>query len=126
MEEKQKSRIEPTVRLGGANVPVREGDARLREKASADTLGNLEDVKQLVRSRGSVGANYIEANESVSQKDFLLRIKTCRKESKESAYWLRVVDCRKRSLELEVSPHRLTTEARELMNIFAAILRKSE
>jgi four helix bundle protein len=89
------------------------------------TIANVEDIKQLVRSSGSVGANYIEANESVSKKDFLLRIKTCRKESKESAYWLRLLDCGSGSVP-EKERARLTTEARELMNIFAAILRKSE
>lgn len=88
-------------------------------------VGNLEDIRQLVRSSGSVGANYIEANESVSKKDFLLRIKTCRKESKESAYWLRLLDCGSGSV-LKDKCGRLITEARELMNIFAAILRKSE
>jgi four helix bundle protein len=52
------------------------------------TIGNIEDGKQLIRSSGSVGANYIEANESLSKKDFILRIKICRKEAKESRYWL--------------------------------------
>ena len=88
------------------------------------TPGNFEDVRQLVRSSGSVGANYIEANESVSRKDFLLRIKTCRKEAKESAFWLRLLDiggC----LESETIRAQLFSEAGELMNIFAAILRKS-
>jgi four helix bundle protein len=61
----------------------------------------------------------------VSKKDFLLRIKTCRKESKESAYWLRLLDTGK-SAELESTRVRLLSEARELMNIFAAILRKSQ
>ena len=88
------------------------------------TAGNFEDIKQLIRSSRSVGANYIEANESVSKKDFLLRIKTSRKESKESAYWLRLLDCGS-ALGLADECERLTTEARELMNIFAAILRKS-
>jgi four helix bundle protein len=89
------------------------------------TAGNLEDTKQLVRSSGSVGANYIEANESVSKKDFLLRIKTCRKESKESAYWLRLLDCGSSAAQ-QTERDRLTSEAKELMNIFGAILRKSE
>ena len=88
------------------------------------TAGNLEDARQVIRSSGSVGANYIEANESVSKKDFLLRIKTCRKESKESAYWLRLLDMGG-SAELDSIRIRLLSEARELMNIFAAILRKS-
>ena len=50
------------------------------------TTANLEYKKQVIRSTASVGANYIEANESLSRKDFLLRAKICRKEAKESAY----------------------------------------
>ena len=45
------------------------------------TLCNIEDVRQLVKASGSVAANYIEADESLSDKDFVLRIKICRKES---------------------------------------------
>jgi four helix bundle protein len=56
-------------------------------------LTNVEISKQLVRSAGSVGANYTEANESLSKKDFIMRIKICRKEAKESCYWLKLVDC---------------------------------
>lgn len=52
---------------------------------------NESDIKQVIRSAGSVGANYIEANESLSKKDFLHRIKICRKESKETAFWLRML-----------------------------------
>lgn len=50
------------------------------------TLSNTEDCKQLIRASGSVGANYIEANESLSKKDFVMRIKISRKESKESCF----------------------------------------
>jgi four helix bundle protein len=56
------------------------------------TIGNVEDGRQAVRSSGSMGANYIEANEALSKKDFLLRIKICRKEAKESRYWLRLLE----------------------------------
>src|SRR3989337_2637433 len=55
------------------------------------TIGNIEDSKQVVRSSGSIGANYIEANESLSKKDFQMRIKICRKEAKETVYWLRLI-----------------------------------
>lgn len=55
-------------------------------KTLESTIANIEDTKQVVRSSGSTGSNYIEANESLSKKDFLLRIKICRKEAKESAY----------------------------------------
>ena len=56
------------------------------------TLSNIEDCKQLVKASGSVGANYIEANEALSKKDFIMRIKICRKEAKESRYWLQLID----------------------------------
>ena len=47
-------------------------------------IANIEDVKQLAKASASVGANYIEANESLlSRKDFVYRIKVCRKEIKE-------------------------------------------
>jgi len=45
----------------------------------------------IIRASGSVGANYIEANEALSDKDFVYRVKICRKESKESVYWLRLI-----------------------------------
>jgi len=48
------------------------------------TIGNVEDVRQLVRTSGSVAANWIEADEALSKKDFLMRVKICRKEAKES------------------------------------------
>ena len=88
------------------------------------TLSNLEDGKQLVRSSGSVGANYIEANEALSKKDFRMRIKICRKEAKESRYWLKLIDTESRR-DLEKDRTELIREATELMNIFGAILRKT-
>ena len=88
------------------------------------TIANIEDGKQLVRASGSVGANYIEANEALSKKDFVMRIKICRKEAKESGYWLKLVDSESKS-ELECERKELVQEATELTNIFGAILRKS-
>jgi four helix bundle protein len=99
--------------------------ARSFVKQLPRSAGNLEDIKQFIRSSGSIGAHYIEANESVSKKDFLLRIKTCRMELKESAYWLRLLDCGNSAAQ-QTERNRLTIEARELMNIFGAMLRKSE
>ena len=100
-------------------------EVRALTKLIPKTVGNIEDSKQLVRSSGSVGANYIEANESLSKKDFLMRIKICRKEAKESRYWLRLIDAGDDST---VKKHRddLVKEATELTSIFGAILRKSE
>jgi four helix bundle protein len=87
------------------------------------TIGNIEDAKQFIRASGSVGANYIEANEAIGKKDFLMKIRTCRREAKESRYWLRLLD-----IDGTVDPERqcLAAEATELMKIFGAILRKSE
>ena len=89
------------------------------------TIANIEDSKQLIKASGSIGANYIEANESLSKKDFVMRIKICRKEAKESRYWLRLVDVQD-DAQLENERKELEKEATELMNIFGAILRKSE
>jgi len=53
------------------------------------TIRNIEYAKQVIRSSGSVASNYIEANESFSKKDFVYRVKICRKETKETRLWLR-------------------------------------
>jgi four helix bundle protein len=84
---------------------------------------NLEDGKQLVRSSGSTGANYIEANESLSKKDFSLRIKICRKEAKESRYWLNLLMLEG---ELDVERNILVDESMQLTKIFGAILEKTK
>ena len=85
----------------------------------------IEDAKQLIRSSGSVAANYIEANDSLGKKDFLMRIKICRKESKESRLWLNLIDV-SFDLGLQKVQAELVQETTELMNIFGAILRNSE
>ncbi len=95
---------------------------KLCKKLIKNTI-NIELIRQVIRASGSVGANYIEANESLSKKDFFNRIKICRKEAKESRYWLRLMLSTNTELETETSP--LIQEATELMNIFGAILRKS-
>ena len=89
------------------------------------SLANLEDSKQLIRSSGSVGANYIEANEALSKKDFVMRVKICRKEAKESRYWLRLINIEEQS-ELENERRILETEVKELTHIFGAIVSKSQ
>ena len=99
--------------------------ARAWVKKLRMSIANIEDGKQLIKASGSVGANYIEANESLSKKDFIMRIKICRKEAKESRYWLRLIDTYDDS-ELEKDRNYLVNEATELMNIFGAILRKSK
>lgn len=89
------------------------------------TVGNIEDGKQLVRSSGSIGANYIEANEALSKKDFSMRVKICRKESKESKYWLNLVDMGNLT-DIVGERDELIQEVTELMLIFSSIMRKSQ
>lgn len=89
------------------------------------TLANSEDGRQLIRSSGSPASNYIEANESLSKKDFVHRIKICRKEAKESRLWLRLCDCAGSQM-LEKERVRLIQEAVELTKIFGSILEKSK
>lgn len=89
------------------------------------TIGNTEDIKQVVWSSGSVGANYIEANESLEKKDFRMRIRISRKESKETGYWLWLLDMQD-DAPLNTEREKLVRERIELMRIFGAILQKSE
>ncbi len=89
------------------------------------TQGNIEDGKQLIRSSGSIGANCIEANESLSKKDFLMRIKICRKESKESCYWLTLINVNDIQ-NLEKERQVFSKERTELVMIFSSIMIKSD
>jgi four helix bundle protein len=84
---------------------------------------NIEDGKQLVRSSGSVGANYIEANEKLGDKDFKFRLKISRKEAKESKYWLRLLHELNQEYSNYYNP--LLLEAEELRKILSAIINKT-
>ncbi len=81
-------------------------------------------ITQLVRAAGSVGANYCEADEASSKKEFRYRISLCKKESRESKHWLRllVAACPNHREEAR----QLWSEANELTKVFAAIHRNSE
>lgn len=89
-------------------------DVRKYSKAVQLSPHNVDDIKQVIRSSGSIGANYIEANEALSQKDFVHRVKIARKEAKETAYWLNLLD----------APDILKDEAVELKKILSAIIEK--
>ena len=89
------------------------------------TIANIEYGKQLIKASGSQAANYIEANESLSKKDFKHRIKISRKEAKESRLWLRLCDT-KNDKELKKEQKELIQEATELTKIFGSILEKSK
>jgi four helix bundle protein len=88
-------------------------------------VSNFEYGKQLVDSSSSVGANYIEANDALSKKDFLMRIKICRKEAKESGYWLGLLIETNDGKYME-ERKKLLEEAIELKKIFSSILSKSK
>lgn len=90
-------------------------------KSLKTTIANLEDGRQLVRSSGSVGANYIEANEKLGEKDFQFRLKLARKEAKESSYWLRLLRDENPNVPLG---QELFDESVELRKILSTILNK--
>ena len=83
---------------------------------------NIRLISQLVGAGTSIGANYCEADDSVSGKDFKKSIGTCRKESKETMFFLRMIGTSEESLKDEA--RKLWREAKELNLIFGAIWRK--
>jgi four helix bundle protein len=80
-------------------------------------------ISQLVRAATSIGANYLEADDADSKKDFKFKIGLCRRESKETKHWLRMIVAAVNELRDEARP--LWKEAQELNLIFGAIRRKS-
>lgn len=89
------------------------------------TDSNIEYARQVIKSSSSVGANYIEANEALSKKDFKMRIKISRKEAKEAAYFLRLI-LETNNEDFKDEGSGLLNEAIELKKILSAILLKSE
>lgn len=100
-------------------------DVRTFVRTLPRTVANIEDVKQLVRSFGSVGASCIEANEALGARDRVMRFRICRKEAKESAMWLRVLN-RGENCEVIKMADALVQEATELKLILTAIIKKLE
>lgn len=86
-------------------------------------IWNKEDIKQLVRATGSVAENYIEANEKLGDKDFLMKIRISKKECKESILWFKLLDISNEKIENERT--NLINEATELKNILGAIYKNS-
>jgi len=116
-------------KITNKNYDLEERTARFAErcrdyvKRLPRTISNIEYGRQLIRSSGSQAANYIEANEALSKKDFRHRLRICRKETKESCLWLRFSETRN-SQDLNKEKNQLIEEAKELRNIFTAILNK--
>ncbi|MFA6423059.1 MAG: four helix bundle protein [Patescibacteria group bacterium] len=92
-------------------------------KSLPRNLINLEYSKQFIRSSASIGANYIEANEALSKKDFLMRVKISRKEAKETFFWLVLLE-KNNSTEIQKMVIPLKQEVTELKKIFSAIIIK--
>lgn len=97
-------------------------DCRFLVKDLKKTISNIEDCKQLVRSSGSVGANYIEGNEKLGDKDLKYRIKISRKEAKESEYWLNLLKDLNENQSERIKG--LIKEANEIRRILSAIINK--
>lgn len=76
-------------------------------------------INQIIRSSSSIGANYIEANDNLGKNDLMMRIRICKKEAKETIYWLDFL-----IHENDKIKENLLQEANELMLIFGSILRK--
>jgi len=96
-------------------------DCRVFISKIPKTVANIEDRKQLARASGSVAANYIEANESLSTKDYYYRVKVCRKEIKECGLWLDLIDPGSDLETIEMNKD-LIQESIELMRIFGSII----
>jgi len=105
---------ERTARFGEAII-------RFAKKIPFNPVNNRL-IDQLVGAGTSVGANYCEANDGVSRKDFKHKIGTCRKEAKETRFFLRMIATAEPDLKTEA--RFLWQEARELNLIFSAIWRK--
>ncbi len=77
-------------------------------------------ISQLIRSATSIGANYCEANGACSRKDFKNKISICKKEAKETKYWLHLIA--KTIPEKTEECRKLWKEAQELTLIFSKIV----
>ncbi len=98
-------------------------DCRLYIQKLPRTISNIEDGKQVIRSSGSIGANYIEANEKLGDKDFSYRLKISRKEAKETKYWLRLLQ--ELNPEYKEISEELIYEVEELRKILSTIISKT-
>jgi len=98
-------------------------NVRLFVKLLPNTIANIEDSKQLIHSSGSIGANYIEANESLGKKDKVMHMRISRKEAKESIYWLNILNGTN-DFKGDNNALLLLDEASELLKIFSVIIEK--
>ena len=80
-------------------------------------------ISQIVRSGTSIGANYCEADDAESKKDFIHKIGICKKEARETMHWFRMIATA--TPEIKAETRTLWQEAKELNLIFNAIVRSS-
>lgn len=98
------------------------GIIRLCKKLPRNII-NMKLIGQLIDASSSIGANYREANEKLSKKDFTYRMKITRKECKESSYWLELLKEANRKFKEEVDG--FIGKSQELRSIFTSIIDKS-
>ena len=84
---------------------------------------NSRIIDQIVGSSSSVGANYSEANEAESKQDFIHKIGICKKEAKETRYWLRILKVSNPEISDQLTP--FEKESQELILIFSSIIKSS-
>jgi len=108
--------------LEGRTFKFAKAIIRLCKELPVNTV-NIEFIKQLVKSGTSVGANYREANEAVSKKDFIHKIRIIRRETKETTYCLELMQEANSNFEKDINS--LLQESKELRNIFSSIIDKS-
>jgi four helix bundle protein len=84
----------------------------------------IDTIRQIIRSSSAIGANYLEANDSLGKKDFLMRLRICRKEAKETVYWLNLLVIN--DLILKRKRDSLVDEASQFVKIFSSIIQKSK
>lgn len=99
-------------------------DCRAFVRRIEKDIPNIEDAKQLVRSSGSIAANYLEANDCLGEKDKIMKLKISRREAKESRLWLTLFHSRQQDVLVE--RERLSNEATELIRILSTIISKLE
>jgi four helix bundle protein len=88
------------------------------------TVSNVEDLKQLIRSSGAIGANYIEAESSGKRAEYLLGIQQCGRETQATHYWLQLIDTQG-AASLENQRSKLLQVALDLAGVFSKILKTS-
>lgn len=109
--------------LEGRTAKFAEDIIDLARSIKCDPI-NSRILTQLVGSAGSIGANYCEATEAESKKDFVHKISICKKETKETKHWLRLLA--KTNPEAKEEIRRLWKESHELLLIFSKIIRSSK